>query len=262
MFLVLSKSSVAVSSFEIDMGRARGGTYVDTKRISASAWMTPSFKHNWATHLRHLRLRYDQETDTTTFGTDIVQIATNLKTLFIDSPFGRDTDSLISQLGNTETLPNIKDLTIARARLRESSMTGLMIRLGSSLRSLTFHRTALVDGSWKTVIAVVRSNMPHLESFTIQELRDRGREQRILLCPLRNKENSMFEFCDLSYRTKSRAGGVRYHGQQMQQALGKISASLYGYPLAPRVTSPGMTGKIGLAEEYLSSFDLREEYDV
>ena len=229
---IIAETSLPVKSFCVDF-RKWGTGKVDAKRLHFSQYQNPEFGTAWA-HLQELSLEQTMTPDTFNWAMELVLRAINLQKLTLKFEFNHSA-SFVDRLSSADTLPGLKELKLSCFYVTVEILSRLLLRFRSSLRALSFwHVSIQAGGTWMSVLRMLRSDLPLLESICVNHLKEfePGEKGRIMFPAL--SENPVvpgsqgrdFSLVSKRFRGEPRIFGVSYSGPEMDVALEILARSV------------------------------------
>ena len=235
---IIAETSLPVKSFYVDFVSHGTGSF-DARRLHMLQCRKPEFRTGWA-HLQELSLEQSMKSDAFDWAMDLVLHATGLRMLSLNFQYNNSA-SFIDRLSFTERLPGLRELRLSCANLTVEMISRFLLRFRDSLRALTF-RHVYIDsgGTWVSILHALRSDLPLLESICVDWVRELNpRESEVnpggyasVIFPklsgnpvVPGSPGQRFELREKKWRGEKRIIGVRYHGPEMNVALGILKSS-------------------------------------
>lgn len=205
-----------------------GGNLIDMSRVDKGLFREPKFI-TACSSLEALTFRYAMDTeDTVDFVAQLIQHATRLQRLRIDTDHGDHSTTLMSRLYSTQPTLRLRELTLETAHVGSShAFNGFLASFKQSLAKVSFAGIHLGSGEWAPVLQAL-SRFPSLTEISIYTLGQPGFQRinfpAVLQDPIVDPVlGTKFSCTVKKLRQGPRILMVAYSGPSMDIALQKLA---------------------------------------
>ncbi|KAI9847717.1 MAG: hypothetical protein M1837_001965 [Sclerophora amabilis] len=233
---IIAETGLPTKSFHLDY-RKEGFGWLDARRLNMEPLQRPAFRTTWA-HLQELSLHLSPASDTFNWVLELIVRATGLRKLSLSCDHFPGSIGFLERVSSAVVMPGLQQLRLSVANVAATTLSRLLLRFRDSLRAVSFRKVRVQgqsDGIWISIFREMRRELPLLESFSVDHVRDfknlKRSGDRIVFPALADNQvfaGSQGRRAQLTWREwrgEQRVFGVSHDGPGMDQFLELLARS-------------------------------------